>query len=166
MINLVREFMEVYGQLPNTMSEEDTFKLRVSLIQEEAAELIAAKNEVEELDALVDIAYVVYGSYLALGTQGPDSEDIEYEEASAQAIFDAAMNIDAETVDSDLDEVLGLTLALGRKYDFEGAFKEVHSSNMSKLGTDGKPVKRHDGKILKGPNYRPPNLAPFTKNFA
>ena len=118
MINLVREFMEVYGQLPNTMSEEDTFKLRVSLIQEEAAELIAAKNDVEELDALVDIAYVVYGSYLALGTQGPDSEDIEYEEASAQAIFDAAMNIDAETVDSDLDEVLGLTIALGRKYDF------------------------------------------------
>lgn len=165
MINLVKEFMEVFGQLPNTMSEADTYKLRVSLIQEEAAELLEAESDIAELDALVDIAYVVYGSYLALGTSGPDPEDIEYEQSSAQAIFDAAMNIDEETIESDLDEILGLTLALGRKYNFEDAFKEVHRSNMSKL-SDGKPVRRHDGKILKGPNYSPPDLAPFTKNFA
>lgn len=36
---------------------------------------------------------------------------------------------------------------------------EVHASNMSKLGTDGKPIKREDGKVLKGVNYFPPNLA-------
>ena len=35
------------------------------------------------------------------------------------------------------------------------AFSEVHESNMSKLGEDGKPIKRADGKILKGPNYEP-----------
>ena len=35
------------------------------------------------------------------------------------------------------------------------AFSEVHESNMSKLGEDGKPIKREDGKILKGPNYSP-----------
>jgi predicted HAD superfamily Cof-like phosphohydrolase len=35
---------------------------------------------------------------------------------------------------------------------------EIHRSNMSKLGEDGKPVKREDGKILKGPWYTKPNL--------
>jgi predicted HAD superfamily Cof-like phosphohydrolase len=36
----------------------------------------------------------------------------------------------------------------------EAVYAEVHSSNMSKLGADGKPIRRHDGKVLKGPNYR------------
>lgn len=39
------------------------------------------------------------------------------------------------------------------------AFREVHRSNMSKLGADGKPVYREDGKVLKGPNFTPPDLA-------
>ena len=37
-------------------------------------------------------------------------------------------------------------------------FRRVHASNMSKLGDDGLPVRREDGKILKGPNYKPPYL--------
>lgn len=40
-------------------------------------------------------------------------------------------------------------------------FNEVHRSNMSKLGVDGKPIYREDGKVLKGPNYSKPNLAPI-----
>lgn len=36
---------------------------------------------------------------------------------------------------------------------------EIHRSNMSKLGLDGRPVKREDGKILKGPNFTKPNIA-------
>ena len=36
---------------------------------------------------------------------------------------------------------------------------EVHASNMTKLGADGRPVRRADGKILKGPDYRPPDIA-------
>ena len=38
------------------------------------------------------------------------------------------------------------------------ALDRVHKSNMSKLGEDGKPVYREDGKVLKGPNYEPPIL--------
>ena len=38
-------------------------------------------------------------------------------------------------------------------------FQEVHRSNMSKLGEDGRPIYREDGKVLKGPNYFPPDLA-------
>lgn len=38
------------------------------------------------------------------------------------------------------------------------SLNRVHASNMSKLGDDGKPIRREDGKILKGPNYKPPVL--------
>ena len=38
------------------------------------------------------------------------------------------------------------------------ALNRVHESNMSKLGEDGKPIYREDGKVLKGPNYKPPSL--------
>lgn len=42
--------------------------------------------------------------------------------------------------------------------DLDAALREVHRANMSKLGDDGKPVYRDDGKVLKGPNFRPPDL--------
>lgn len=38
------------------------------------------------------------------------------------------------------------------------AYNRVHKSNLTKLGEDGKPIRREDGKVLKGPNYQPPNL--------
>tara|TARA_B100000029_G_scaffold180107_1_gene177708 strand:+ start:2151 stop:2558 length:408 start_codon:yes stop_codon:yes gene_type:complete len=42
--------------------------------------------------------------------------------------------------------------------DLDACFKEVHRSNMSKLGEDGKPIYREDGKVLKGPEYTEPDL--------
>ena len=44
-------------------------------------------------------------------------------------------------------------------WDIEQALRRVHASNMSKLGEDGKPIYREDGKVLKGPNYQPPDLS-------
>ena len=38
------------------------------------------------------------------------------------------------------------------------ALDRVHLSNMSKLDEEGKPIYRDDGKVLKGPNYKPPTL--------
>ena len=43
-------------------------------------------------------------------------------------------------------------------WDLDEALDRVHRSNMSKLGEDGKPIYRSDGKVLKGPNYKPPTL--------
>jgi predicted HAD superfamily Cof-like phosphohydrolase len=40
----------------------------------------------------------------------------------------------------------------------DAVYAEVHRSNMSKLGEDGRPVRRHDGKVLKGPNYEEANV--------
>jgi len=52
--------------------------------------------------------------------------------------------------------VLGTFVEFG--WDFDEAFRRVHESNMSKLGEDGKPILREDGKVLKGPNYNKPVL--------
>jgi predicted HAD superfamily Cof-like phosphohydrolase len=43
--------------------------------------------------------------------------------------------------------------------DLDAVLDEVHASNMTKLDADGRPVRRADGKILKGPGYRPPDVA-------
>ena len=48
--------------------------------------------------------------------------------------------------------------AANLEWDLNTALDRVHKSNMSKLGADGKPIRRIDGKILKGPNYKPPTL--------
>jgi predicted HAD superfamily Cof-like phosphohydrolase len=43
--------------------------------------------------------------------------------------------------------------------DLDAVLDEVHASNMTKLGADGRPIRRADGKVLKGPDYRPPDIA-------
>lgn len=43
-------------------------------------------------------------------------------------------------------------------WDLDKAVRRVHLSNMSKLGLDGKPIKNAKGKVIKGPNYKKPNL--------
>ena len=52
--------------------------------------------------------------------------------------------------------------AANREWDLIEAMHRVHASNMSKLGPDGKPIRREDGKVLKGPNYKPPYLEDIT----
>ena len=48
--------------------------------------------------------------------------------------------------------------AANMRWDLDEALNRVHTSNMSKLDEDGHPIYREDGKVLKGPNYAPPNL--------
>jgi predicted HAD superfamily Cof-like phosphohydrolase len=43
--------------------------------------------------------------------------------------------------------------------DLDRAVAAVHAANLSKLGPDGKPIMRPDGKVLKGPGYRPPDMS-------
>ena len=52
--------------------------------------------------------------------------------------------------------IYGYAVTFG--WDLDEAFKRVHESNMPKLGEDGKPIKDQHGKVMKGPNYKPPNL--------
>jgi len=48
--------------------------------------------------------------------------------------------------------------ALKHGIDLDEVIAEIHRANMSKLGPDGKAILREDGKIIKGPNYSPPNI--------
>ena len=59
-----------------------------------------------------------------------------------------------------LTDILYVTYGAGHAFgiNLDRCFQEVQNSNMSKLGTDGKPIYREDGKIMKGPNYFEPNL--------
>ncbi|NCP85601.1 MAG: nucleoside triphosphate pyrophosphohydrolase family protein [Bacteroidetes bacterium] len=52
----------------------------------------------------------------------------------------------------------GTIIEHGMQHKIEEVFEEIQRSNMSKLGADGKPIYREDGKVLKGPSYFPPNI--------
>lgn len=80
----------------------------------------------------------------------------------ALAAGDVLEVLDALT---DLQYVLdGAYLSFGLHGVKDAAFAEVQRSNMSKLGEDGKPIRRaEDGKILKGPNFFEPDLMQFIK---
>lgn len=73
----------------------------------------------------------------------------EYREAVS--VPDNLANVAKELADL-LYVVLGTAVEHGMTR-FDEVFAEVHRSNMSKLGLDGKPILREDGKVLKGPNY-------------
>ena len=47
----------------------------------------------------------------------------------------------------------------------DALLREVHRSNMSKLGADGNPIYREDGKVLKGPNFSPPDIAKILMSY-
>lgn len=59
-----------------------------------------------------------------------------------------------------LTDILYVVYGAGATYgiDLDECFKEVHRSNMSKLDSKGNPIYREDGKVLKGPYYKPPDL--------
>jgi len=64
-----------------------------------------------------------------------------------------------------LTDILYVTYGAGCAYgiDLDKCFKEVQRANMSKLGTDGKPIFNEKGKVMKGPNYSEPNLKKFVE---
>lgn len=84
-----------------------------------------------------------------------DEENKEY--------LEAASNNDLIEVADALGDMLyilcGTILEHGMQYKIEEVFNEIQRSNMSKLGEDGKPIYREDGKVLKGPNYFKPDIA-------
>ena len=134
---LVRRFHHVYGlpvQTDGASLERESLHMRMSLIAEEFAELVGA----------------VYG-------QAARTE-VESSYRRAVAADDGARDtVEAADALADLVYVIyGMALETG--IDLAAVLAEVQRSNMSKLGADGKPVYREDGKVLKGPDYFPPNV--------
>lgn len=81
--------------------------------------------------------------------------------------LDAALSGNIIEVADALGDMLyilcGTIIEHGMQYKIDEVFEEIHKSNMSKLGVDGKPVYREDGKVLKGPNYFRPDIKRIMK---
>ena len=77
--------------------------------------------------------------------------------------LEAALNHDtievADALGDQLYILCGTILSHGMQDLIEQVFQEIQASNMSKLGADGKPIYREDGKVMKGPGYFRPNIA-------
>lgn len=126
-------------------------RLWFKLVEEETRELQEAifdkKHRAEILKELTDCRYVIAGYVLtAQGAAEGDLMCLE-EIQDMYRLFDECSKLIEETEEKFTQEVV------------DEAFKRVHNSNLSKLGDDGKPIFREDGKVLKGPNYKKPDLS-------
>ena len=76
---------------------------------------------------------------------------------------EAIDNKDIKEVADALTDILYVTYGAGHAFgiDLDKCFEEVQNSNMSKLGSDGKPIYNDKGKVMKGPNYFKPDLGKF-----
>lgn len=81
-------------------------------------------------------------------------------EEELEELKEAIAADDLVAVADALTDILYVTYGAGAAFgiNLDSCFHEVHSSNMSKLGRDGKPVYREDGKVMKGPDYQEPDL--------
>jgi predicted HAD superfamily Cof-like phosphohydrolase len=95
---------------------------------------------------------------------GEDRKKLRFElmKEENEEYLEAANNNDLVEVADALGDMLyilcGTIIEHGMQDKIEAVFNEIQRSNMSKLGGDGKPIYREDGKVLKGPNYFKPNI--------
>ena len=84
-------------------------------------------------------------------------------EEELQELKDAIKNNDIIEVADALTDILVVTYGAGLAFgiNLDKCFDEVHRSNMSKLSSEGKPIYNEYGKVMKGPNYSPPDLKKF-----
>ena len=135
---LVRQFHEVYG-LPIVTTGPDIsgerMHMRLSLILEETSELVRALYGVKAYER-------IQGAIKELqGLDEGERDTIEVADALADLTY----------------VVYGMALEAG--INLPAVLEQVQASNMSKLGEDGKPIYREDGKVLKGPGFFGPDVA-------
>ena len=84
-------------------------------------------------------------------------------EEELKELKDAIEKKDIKEVADALTDILYVTYGAGHSFgiNLDDCFKEVQNSNMSKLGSDGKPIFNEKGKVLKGPHYFEPDLSKF-----
>ena len=78
-------------------------------------------------------------------------------------LTEAMNNKDLLEVADALTDILYVTYGAGHAFgiNLDKCFQEVQNSNMSKLGSDGKPIYNDQGKVMKGPNYFKPDLSKY-----
>ena len=141
----VSEFIRVFDAstdiaLWERLIEEEVMELHVEL----TADTINRENVLKEAADVIYVVTPLIGIVEALGDIGLVSEE---RMLKLQKLVERA------------DNKLEVAIGMFGEDTIEKAVKLVHASNMSKLGEDGKPIRRDDGKILKGPNYKAPDLS-------
>jgi len=95
---------------------------------------------------------------------GKDKNQLRFElmREENEEYLEAAKDNDLVEVADALGDMLyilcGTIIEHGMQHKIEEVFNEIQRSNMSKLGENGEPIYREDGKVLKGPNYFKPNI--------
>jgi predicted HAD superfamily Cof-like phosphohydrolase len=125
----------------------------------------------KQLDA-VKLFHYTYGLGVSenmkadLGTQ-KNNLRFELMKEENEEYLEAVQNNDIVEIADALGDMLyilcGTILEHGLQHKIEAVFDEIQRSNMSKLGEDGKPIYREDGKVMKGPNYFKPNFEAILK---
>lgn len=141
----VSEFIRVFDAstdiaLWERLIEEEVMELHVEL----TADTINRENVLKEAADVIYVVTPLIGIVEALGDIGLVSEE---RMLKLQKLVERA------------DNKLEVAIGMFGEETLEKAVKLVHASNMSKLGDDGKPIRRDDGKILKGNNYKAPDLS-------
>lgn len=128
------------------------------LITEETKELKQAHEQNEGMEQifkeLADVIYVVCGFYNTMPM-------LPFEILPAEKVT---------AIDAILEDAWNTVAMISDTYQIPvnlmgEAFAAVHVSNLSKLDNNGKPIRREDGKVLKGPNYVAPNMAPIVMKW-
>lgn len=135
---LVRRFHHVYGlpvQVDGPSLDRTSLPMRMSLIAEEFGELVGSVYGAAAR-AEIDAAF-----RRAVASDDGTRDTVETADALADLIY----------------VIYGMALETG--IDLAAVLSEVQRSNMSKLGEDGRPIYREDGKVLKGPGYFRPDVA-------
>lgn len=172
---MVAEFHQVYGcatDVPLKLAGDALVDLRINLIQEELAEVMAAMRGGDPLcvaQELADLAYVTAGCAVALGlTLHEHANRTPRSLVADSGAVCIAIALRTSALADDLSRLMATIYQYARFYeiDLDAAVAEVHRANLSKLDVGGLPIIRADGKILKGSNFTPPDLRCAVFTFA
>lgn len=110
-----------------------------------------------------------FNSNVGIASALPDSSERELRikllKEEFEEYIDGENNNDLVEIADALGDMLYIIYGTAVSYGIplEEIFDEIHRSNMSKLGEDGNPIFREDGKVLKGPNYFKPDISKYLK---
>jgi predicted HAD superfamily Cof-like phosphohydrolase len=146
---MVKEFHQKFGHPVETTPLTPSVKImkfRARFLLEEVSEHILAlgarKGRNQHLARSVELLELA-ANQIAL------AQDYEFDDVDMIEVADSL---------GDLDYIVnGAALVYG--IPLPAVVAEIHASNMTKLGKDGKPIHNEEGKVVKGPGYRPPSLA-------
>lgn len=136
-----------------------------------ASNLLSLKHKIEQMKKQLNHVekfhdtFGIPNEYAPKATISNDLIDLRFKLMAEEneEYLEAAKNGDLVEVADALGDMMyilcGTILSHGMQHKIEEVFEEIQRSNMSKLGEDGKPIYREDGKVLKGPNYFKPNIA-------